>query len=108
MVSPSVRPRLMARTGGGLSVSQGIRSRQSTPPMINSQSDPLDLVLGKPLLGAVVELCGPRALMRGDFLGVIEGHHHWLGRPAMAVARNVWQPSGAAMPCHHGLAEALR
>src|SRR4051812_29291467 len=37
-----------------------------------SQPDPLHLVLGQPLLRAVVELGGARALMGGHFLGVLE------------------------------------
>jgi len=36
------------------------------------QPDALDLVLGKPLLGAVVKLGRPRALVRRHFLGVLE------------------------------------
>jgi hypothetical protein len=62
-----------------------------------SQPDPLHLVLGEPLLGAVVKLGRARALMRRHLLGVLE-------RAAVAEvavipgARKVWQPIGAAMP----------
>ena len=37
-----------------------------------SQSDPLDLVLGEPLLRAIVELSCSRAFVRSHFLGVFE------------------------------------
>src|ERR1700726_4590787 len=44
----------------------------SDRPPRRSQPDSLDLVLGEPLLGAVVELGRARALVRGHFLRVIE------------------------------------
>ena len=40
--------------------------------MRRSEPDPLHLVLGEPLFGAVIKLGRARAFVRGHFLGVLE------------------------------------
>src|SRR6266852_5052319 len=48
------------------------RARDFVSGRACSQPDPLDLVLGEPLLRAVVELGRSRAFVRRDFLRVLE------------------------------------